>query len=62
MPCPICTKEPGSGDDHRWCLVQLFQENVIQSVDDWLKLCNPPKPKTVVKGKITIQVKKEDIE
>ena len=60
MPCPVCFKEPGSGADHRWCLAQLFRENRIQSVDEWMELCKPPKPKTIIKGKTTIRVKKEE--
>lgn len=58
MPCPVCQKEPGSGADHRMCLVELFRTNTIQNVDDWMKLCK--KPKTIFKGKRTIKVKKED--
>ena len=62
MPCPVCFTEPGSGNDHRWCLAELFRKRIISSIADWHDLCNPPKPKTVVKGKTTIRVKKEDTE
>ena len=60
MPCPICQKEPGSGSDHRGCLVTLFRENKIQSIREWEDLCKPPKPKTIIKGRVTIKIKEED--
>jgi hypothetical protein len=58
MPCPICYHEPGSGTDHRYCLVQLFREKKISSIADWEKLSK--KPKTIIKGKVTIKVKNEE--
>lgn len=58
MPCPICRYEPGSGHDHRYCLAQLFRENRIKSIREWEDMCK--KPKTIIKGKVTIKVKKEE--
>jgi hypothetical protein len=56
MSCPICNQPPASGTDHRWCLVELFKTNRIQSVADWEALC---KPKTIIKKKIKVHIKKE---
>lgn len=59
MPCPICHTEPGSGNDHRYCLVELFREKKIQSIAEWTELCKK-KPQTIIKGRVTIRVKKEE--
>lgn len=56
MPCPICKQNPGSGTDHRWCLVELFKTNVIKSVSEWEAMC---KPKTIMKGRIRALLVKE---
>lgn len=32
--CPVCNQKV-PGPDHRWCLVELFKNNRIQSVRDW---------------------------
>ena len=58
MPCPICRTEPESGNDHRYCLVQLFRENRIKSIQEWRDMCK--KPQTIIKGRVTIKVKKEE--
>jgi hypothetical protein len=55
MPCPIC-KRPRDAPDHRWCLVELFKTNKIQSVADWEELA---KPITIKKGTIKVRVPKE---
>lgn len=31
--CIVCNLP--SGHDHRWCLVSLFKENKIKSVQEW---------------------------
>lgn len=36
--CPVCSKKVGDAD-HRWCLIELFKTNRIQSVRDWELLC-----------------------
>ena len=59
MPCPICHTEPGSGNDHRYCLVELFREGTIKSIAEWTELCKK-KPQTIIKGRVTIRVKKEE--
>jgi hypothetical protein len=59
MPCPVCNQPPASGAanaDHRWCLVELFKTNRIQSVADWEALC---KPKTIVKKTIRVRITKD---
>lgn len=56
MPCPVCNKTIESGADHRMCVFKLFDENKIQSVDEWEAMC---KPKTLVKRRVRIRVKKE---
>ena len=58
MPCPICLTEPGSGNDHRYCLVQLFREKKIKTIAEWQEMCK--KPKTVIKGRTVIKIKKEE--
>lgn len=58
MPCPICRTEPGSGNDHRYCLAQLFRENRIKSIREWEDMCK--KSQTIIKGKVIIKVKKEE--
>jgi hypothetical protein len=58
MPCPVCTKSIQSGADHRMCVFKLFDENKIQSVDEWEQM-SEDKPKTIVKGRVRIRVKKE---
>jgi hypothetical protein len=56
MPCPVCNQSPASGADHRWCLVELFKTNRIQSVTDWEEMS---KPKTIVKRTIKVRIAKE---
>jgi hypothetical protein len=36
--CSECNKSVET-EDHRWCLVKLFKENKIQSLEDWQKMC-----------------------
>jgi hypothetical protein len=36
--CPVCSK-PVPGPDHRWCLVELFKANRIQTLREWEKMC-----------------------
>ena len=39
MPtCPVC-KFDAPGNDHRWCVLELFKTNQIQSVEDWERKC-----------------------
>ena len=56
MPCPVCAKPAESGADHRVCVFKLLEENKIQTVEEWEKMC---KPKTIVKGRVRIRVTKE---
>lgn len=56
MPCPHCKQSSTTVADHRWCIVELFKTNVIQSVAQWEALS---KPKTIVKGRIRALVPKE---
>ena len=57
--CPHCKIELSSGADHRMCLFTMFKENLIQSVDEWKAMCQPPKPKTIRKGRIRVLLPKE---
>jgi hypothetical protein len=41
------------------CLFTMFKENLIQSVDEWKAMCQPPKPKTIRKGRIRVLLPKE---
>lgn len=40
------------------CVFKLFDQNKIQSVDEWEQMASD-KPKTIVKGRVRIRVKKE---
>lgn len=40
------------------CVFKLFDQNKIQSVDEWEQM-SEDKPKTIVKGRVRIRVKKE---
>jgi hypothetical protein len=59
MPCPVCYLEPGSGADHRFCLVELFRSGKIQSIAEWSELSRA-KPKTYVKRRVIVKIKKEE--
>ena len=50
MPCPICNQTIGA--DHRKCVYQLFNENRIQSVEEWEKMTTA----VVIKGRVRIRV------
>ena len=54
MPCPVCKKP--IGEDHRWCVFELFKTNKIQDVSEWTEMS---KPKTILKGKIKVRLPKE---
>lgn len=54
MPCPICKYTIESGKDHRPCLFKMFDENTIQSVEEWEALAT--KPVTIVKGRIRVRI------
>ena len=47
MACPVCTFNLGLGVDHSRCLIKLFKDNRIQTVEEWRDLC-APKPKTTI--------------
>jgi hypothetical protein len=55
MPCPEC--DP-SNTNHRACLIKLFREKKIKTIEEWKEMCK--KPKTIIKGKVTIKIKKGD--
>jgi hypothetical protein len=57
MPCPVCARPIGG--DHRLCVYKLLDENKIQSVDEWERMTT--KPVTIVKGRVRITVKKDDV-
>jgi hypothetical protein len=57
MPCPVCAQPLGA--DHRLCVFKLLEENKIQTVDEWERLTT--KPVTIVKGRVRITVKKDDV-
>lgn len=54
--CIHCHK--GSGEDHRWCLVELFKTNKIKTVAEWQEQSRllAKKMLTVVKGRVRIRV------
>jgi hypothetical protein len=37
----------------------MFDKNLIQSVEEWEALCQPPKPKTIRKGRVVAYLPKE---
>jgi hypothetical protein len=41
------------------CVFKLLEENKIQTIEEWEKMTT--KPVTVVKGRVRITVKKEDV-
>ena len=57
MPCPVCSRPIGG--DHRLCVYKLLDENKIQSIDEWERMTT--KPTTIVKGRVRITVKKDDV-
>jgi hypothetical protein len=57
--CPHCKRKLSSGADHRNCLFTMFDRNLIQSVEEWEAMCQPPKPKTIRKGRVLAYLPKE---
>jgi hypothetical protein len=54
--CPHCKRKVTADTDHRLCLFALFESNTIKSVAEWEAMCIPPKPKTIVKGRIRVRL------
>lgn len=69
--CIHCHK--GVGEDHRWCLIELFKTNRVKTVREWTfaskmllarivlfqtEWRRHRKPKTLVKGRVRIRVTK----
>lgn len=57
MPCPVCKTTIEGGTEHRACIFQLFDENKIQTIEDWEALST--KPVTIVKGRIRARIPRE---
>lgn len=56
MSCIVCSRDVGESAQHRECVLTLFKEKRIKSVQDWIQLSTKPKPKpkpkTIVKGRV----------
>ena len=50
MSCIVCNRDPGNSSLHRECVLTLFKEKKIKSIQDWIRLST--KPKTILKGKV----------
>lgn len=52
MSCIVCSRDVGESAQHRECVLTLFKEKRIKSVQDWIQLSTKPKPKTIIKGRV----------
>lgn len=50
MSCIVCNRDMGESAQHRECVLTLFKEKRIKSVQDWIRLST--KPKTIFKGRV----------
>ena len=50
MSCIVCTRDVSESALHRACILQLFKETKIKSINDWIR--QSTKPKTIVKGRV----------
>lgn len=54
MSCIVCTRDVSKSAEHRECILQLFKESRIKSINDWIRLSS--KPKTILKGRVFRQL------
>lgn len=54
MQCPECRL--GKDADHRKCVIKMFRENRIQSVEDWECMS-----RTILKGRRVIRILKSSL-
>ena len=50
MACIVCTRDVGDSAQHRECVLKLFKEKKIKSVQEWIQMSS--KPKTILKGRV----------
>ena len=54
MSCIVCTRDLGNSAEHRECVITLFKEKKIKSVQDWIQMSS--KPRTIIKGRVFRQL------
>ena len=54
MSCIVCTRDVSDSAQHRACILQLFKETKIKSIQDWITMSS--KPKTIVKRRVVRQL------
>jgi hypothetical protein len=50
MACIVCNRDVGESTAHRDCVMTLFKEKRIKSVQEWIRLST--KPRTILKGRV----------
>ena len=50
MACIVCKRDVGESTAHRECVMTLFKEKRIKSVQEWIRLST--KPRTIFKGRV----------
>lgn len=50
MSCIVCNRDIGQSAGHRECVLTLFKEKKIKSVQDWIRLST--KPRTILKRRV----------